>query len=181
MNSKSKTMLLLAILMIARLAFSQELIIPTPEINENTKKSFFLLLDDIPSELLKNYGINNKTEIKESSIGNPIAVFTFESDSLKFTNTWRIPLIIDNEFRALFTLYKNSDNEYKVVDFGAASLAKEFFNFGKESDFSAIIRVYQLRKDFFMFTDKRGEWKFRPIPAKEKREYRLHELIELIK
>ncbi len=181
MNIKSKTILLLAMLMIARLAFSQEPIIPTPEINEKTKKSFFLFLDDIPSELLANYGINNKAEIKESTIGNPIAVYTIESDSLKFTNTWRIPLIIDNEFRTLFTMYKNSDNEYKVVDFGAVSLGKEFFNFGKETDFSAIIRVYQLRKDFFMFTDKRGEWKFRPIPAKERREYSLNELISLIK
>lgn len=182
MNLKSKvTLILLAMLMITVFAYSQNLKIPKPEISEEINRSIMLFLDNIPQNVLKNYGINNESEIKESTIGDPIAVYTIESNILKFTNTWRIPLIIDNEHRALFTLYKNSDNEYKIVDFGAVLLAKEFSKFGKENDFSAILRVYQLRKDFFMCKDNKDEWKFRPIPAKDKIEYNLNEIIALIK
>lgn len=182
MNLKSKpTFILLAMLMVAGFAYSQNPTIPQPDLTEDISKSITLFLEEIPSELLTNYGIKNKDEIKKATHGNPIAVFTIDENGLKFTNTWRLPLIIDNEQIALFTLHKSSDDKYKIVDFGATLLAEEFSKFGKENDFSAILRVYKLRKDFFMYKDSRNEWNFQPIPVKEKRQYSLNEIIALMK
>lgn len=182
MNSKTKTtFILLAMLMVTKLAYSQDLKIPEPNFAEGIDTSIMFFLDEIPYEVLINYGIKNKAEIEKATIGNAIAVYTIEKDSLLFTNTWRIPLIIDNEYRALFTVFKNSDDEYKVVDFGAVLLAKEFYKFNKENDFSAILRVYELRKDYFICKDNKSEWKFQPISNQEKKQYSLNELIKIIK
>lgn len=182
MTIKLKTTLIAAaVLLSIGFAYSQDIKIPKPEISDDINRSIMLFWDNIPSSVLTNYGINNKCKINSATLGKPVAVYTIEADSLKFTNTWRIPLIIYNEHKALFTLFKNSNDEYKIVDFGAVSLAKELFNFGKENDFSAILRVYQLRKDFLMFTNSKGELKFQPIPIIEKKEFSLKEIIALIK
>lgn len=182
MNIKTKsTFILLALLMVTKLAFSQDLKIPEPNFPSEFNTSIRLFLEEIPSEILSNYGINNQAEINKATIGKPIAVYTIKNGSLSFTNTWRVPLVIDNEYRALFTIHKNSDDEYKIVDFGAVLLAEEFFKFKKENDFSAMLRVYELRTDYFMCEDSVGEWKFQPISNQEKSQYSLNELINIIK
>jgi len=184
MNLKTKsTFILLAIAMFMKInfAFSQDLKNQKLIITNVIESSMMLFLDEIPDELLVNYGIKDKAEIKKATIGNPIAVYTIEKDSLLFTRTWRIPLIIDSEYRALFTIFKNIDNEYKIVDFGAILLAKEFFNFSKENDFVAILRVYELRKDYFISKNIKGEYKLHPIPNPENTQYSLDDLIRIIK
>lgn len=173
--------LIMLILMETNFAYSQNLKLQNQKINEVIDSSMELFLYDIPENLLINYGIKNKAEIKKATIGNPIAVYTIENDSLIFTNTWRIPLIIDNEYKALFTVFKNNDDEYKIVDFGAVLLAQEFLKFSKENDFSAMLRVYKLRKDFFICENNKGEFKYKSIPSQDNKEYTFNDLIEMLK
>ncbi len=172
---------LLAFLMGTSIAYSQELKINKPDLPDATIISMMRLLDSIPDELLTNYGIKNKDEIKKSAIGNPIAVYTIEKDSLSFTDTWRVPLIIDNEYRALFTVIINSDNKYQVVDYGAVLLAESLYNFSKDNVLLAMLRVYELRKDYFICGNKNAGYIFHSISNLDKRQYSLNELIKMTK
>ena len=182
MNMKiMSTFFSLVMLMNINNALSQDLnMINQNVINvvENSMKPF---LDSIPNEILINYGIKDKGEINKATIGNPIAVYTIAKDSLIFTDTWRVPLIIDNEYKSLFTVFKNVDEEYKIVDFGAILLAQEIFKKSKDNDFKGLLRVYEIRKDFFICDNNEGVFEFQPIPNPEKKKYTLTVILNLTK
>lgn len=163
------------------LAFSQNMEIRKDFPIEVIDGYIMPFLEDIPDDILPDYGIKNRDEIRKSTIGRPIAVYTLEQGALSFTDTWRIPLIVDDEYRALFTVFKSCNNEYKIVEFGAVLLAEEFFEFEKEHDFSAMLRVYELRKDFFISSKRAGEYLFYPVPSSKEKGYRMDEIIEMIK
>ena len=181
MDVKKITLLSLLMLININYLFPQGYnIINNDAINaiENSIKPF---LDSIPDEILNNYGLKEKGEINKIILGNPIAVYSISNDSLIFTNTWRIPLIIDNDYRSLFTVFRNFDGDYKIVDFGAVLLAHEIFTKSKDFDLKGLLRIYQLHKDFFICINNKGEFEFQPIPNPFKNKYNLTEILNFIK
>ena len=162
-------------------ALSQNLSQTNEEVINVVKNTMKPFLDSIPDEILINYGIKDKSEINKATVGNPIAVYTLRNDSVVFTNTWRVPLIIDKEFKSLFTVIKNNDGEFKVVGFGATVLAKEIFSKSNEIELIGLLRVYELQKDFFICDGTNDGQEFQPIPDPEKRKYTLNDILNLVK
>lgn len=150
-------------------------------INSDIETSMTLFLEDIPEEQLINYGIKDKSELYLATMGEPVAIYTIEADSIVFTNTWRVPLVIDNEYRALFTIFKTPYEEYKIADFGATLLADVIYQYRKENDLTSMLRVYKLSKDYFISENSQGEFRFQPVPNQEKKQYSLNDIIELTK
>lgn len=174
---------LCAILLNGYHVFAQE--VPVELENQNitsaVEASMGIFLDGIPDAALKNYGIKERKEVAKSTIGAPLAVYTMANDTLLFTNTWRVPLVIDDEYRALFTVYKNSDEAFQVVDFGAVKLAQEIDTKRKSDELYGMLRIYELRKDFFIKENKEAGFEFQSVRESEKQSYSLKELLDFIK
>lgn len=162
-------------------AFSQNQDLRTMNVMKAVENSTAAFLDNIPDEILANYGIKYRAEIKRASAGLPIAVYTITHDTVSFTNTWRVPLLIDNEHRALFTVFLTPDGEYRIVDFGATILARELSAYQKDKNFRGLLRVYELHKDFLIINDTKGGFEYRPLPASEKKNYSLSDILNSIK
>ena len=176
----------LVLLMNAEILFSQDSGITNQyEIHlvEDSMKSF---LRNIPSDIIKSYGIKDVIEIDNASTGNPIAVYSITNDSIIFTNSWRVPLIINNEHRALFTVIRGIDNESKIVDFGATLLAQTIFErtniIGNTNNFRGMLRVYELKKDFLFYRDdKTGKLEFYQISDPDVDVMELESILQSIK
>jgi len=146
-----------------------------------TESSMHHLLDSIPDQLLRNYGINNRNELANATIGKPVGVYNIVNEQLVFTSTWRVPLVIQSEYRALFTVVRDDTGNYKVVDFGATGLAQEIFNQSLSYNIKGLLRVYELRKDFFICDDNKGEYEFQPVPIIEGKKYQLKDVLNFIR
>ena len=91
------------------------------------------LLAKIPSDRLGDYGFNSVYELRQVEIAAPLPVRVISYNQLKTkpktrpkiqsTSVWRVPLLINHEWRALATVEKDGD-KYKLVDFGASRLAR---------------------------------------------------------
>lgn len=144
--------------------FSQNSITNNRKAYDVVKKSMKVFLDSIPANMLINYGINSKSEINNATVGNPIAIFSLSNDSVVFTDSWRVPLVINNEYKALFTVFKNKDNEYKIVDFGATILAHDIYLENKKVKLKGLLRVNELRKHYFISDNINGVSEFKSVP-----------------
>lgn len=120
-------------------------------------------LKTIPSNICRYYGIKDTTEINIATVGNPIPVYYLDHDTLKFSNTWRVPLLVNQEFRALFTVFNDNGN-YSIVDFGATVLANDIQKYTQDNTILGIFRVFSLQKDFFILQNENSELIFDPIP-----------------
>lgn len=182
MNIKVIRVFILFVMMInAHGVFCQKIQMPNQMVADVVRNSMGEFLNNIPDKYLGNYGIKNKEEINKIIVGMPLDVFVLFEDSLKFTDTWRVPLILDDEYTSLFTVSKDETGEYNVVDFGATVLAQEISKKGNNNNLRGLLRVYQLKKDFFICQDDDGNFEFHPIPNPDNQSYTLTEVLNLIK
>lgn len=159
------------------LTFSQDSTSNNQKAYDVVQKSMKAFLDSIPSEMLQNYGVNSKSEIDNATIGNPIAVYSLYKDSMVFTDTWRVPLVINDDYKALFTVFKNKDNEYKIVEFGATILAHDIYLENRNVKLKGLLRVNELRKHYFITDNINGVSEFRSIPNLGKQKMVLKDII----
>jgi|GEM_PF-1401290 len=138
-------------------------------------------LESIPEGNLVNYGINDRNEISKITIGRPIGVYNIVDTNLFFTSSWRVPIIINNEYRSLFTVILNDIGECQIVDFGATLLAHEIFNARKYYNIKGLLRVYKLHLDFFISDNNLGELEFQPIPNSDNQRYNFVDVLKMIK
>ncbi|MCX6227270.1 MAG: hypothetical protein NTV01_21415, partial [Bacteroidia bacterium] len=82
-----------------------------------------MFIKDLPDEGLADYGFLNRKEFEKVSFGAPIPVYTLKDSTVVFTSTWRVPVVIDKEYRSLLTVIREN-GIFKAVDFGATELAK---------------------------------------------------------
>jgi len=121
-------------------------------------------LNKIPVGQENMFGFNNRGEFFQAEIGIPYEVFTlntefFDTKNIIRTKTyivstenWRVPIIVNNQHRALLTVSK-VNNQWSVVKIGAKGLAEELDMFNKNHpsiDESNILRVFQLKGDFIL-------------------------------
>ena len=144
---------------------------------EETMKPF---LKAIPSNLLPIYGISDTLEIQNAQVGTPIPVYYIDHDTLQFSNTWRVPLIINDQFRSLFTVYFDRD-AYLIVDFGAVVLAQDIQKYISSTPIVGLLRVFPLQRDYFISETKSKELLFDPIPVSKNQKIKLTEIIRNIK
>ena len=152
-------------------------IIEPQKMVEATMKPY---LKAIPINLLSLYGISDTLEIQKAEVGTPIPVYYIDHDTLQFSNTWRVPLIINDQFRSLFTVYFDRD-AYLIVDFGAVVLAQDIQKYISSTPIVGLLRVFPLQRDYFISETKSKELLFDPIPVSKNQKIKLTEIILNIK
>ena len=133
--------------------------------NDNKKYHAILLtaqkelsqtLNKIPTGQEELYGFNSKSEIENAEIGKPFEFYTLEDEELKRTSSYRVPVLVADEFRALATIEIINDTLH-IVDFGATMLAKEIqtaCNENSTMNFVGILRIYSLFSDYVIMSKK---------------------------
>jgi hypothetical protein len=125
-------------------------------------------LGNIPGGSESNYGFNSRTEFADATLGEPYEVFTLtgdffredikqEKNYLKATGEWRIPVLVNQENRALITVVEKND-KWTIVSLGARELAHELQGFDsfpvfKNAKNLRLFRVFQLQSDFLFSGD----------------------------
>ena len=135
-------------------------------------------LNQIPLGQEQMFGFNNREEFSKAEIGVPYEVYTLNSDFFNdeiisinksyviTTNNWRVPVVVDNQNRALLTISKYNNN-WAVVKLGATGLANELEMFEQNNSSSSelkILRVFQITTDFILTNDD----KLYPLPSAKK-------------
>ena len=124
------------------------------------EKQLLKTLSLIPEGQESSFGFINRNEFNQCTIGSPIQVITLSKtfnnadseDKIVAQNEWRIPVINDNHYKTLLTVY-NKGSQYEVVDIGGTGLAKVLEIKSKNLNSSSkicILRVYQLSRDFIV-------------------------------
>lgn len=150
------------------------------KVSITVQQTMIPFLKTIPSNICRYYGIKDTTEINIATVGNPIPVYYLDHDTLMFSNTWRVPLLVNQEFRALFTVFNDKGN-YSIVDFGATILAKDIQKYTQENNILGIFRVFPLQKDFFILLNENSELIFDPIPTIPNQKCSLNAILKSIK
>jgi len=137
-------------------------------------KDLMTWLQKIPAGQEDRYGFSSRGEFNSSHPGDPYAVYTLSEDFftrketanyLKPAGEWRVPVVVDNQDRALLTVIQDGE-AWTIVDLGASVLARELQESrqsgklqppGKSSMPGSknlkILRVYQLHSDFVFLDD----------------------------
>jgi len=144
-----------AIALLTALTASVYAQVPEKEKVLNTAKDQIMnFVKDLPDEGLADYGFLNKKEFGKIKFDDPIPVYTIEDSTIVFTYTWRVPVVIDNEYRSLLTVV-NENGVFKATDFGACGLAKAYET-GKTPKTFGMLRVYETKQDFLMEKNEAG-------------------------
>lgn len=156
---------LITIVLCASIIYSHPLAAQPDLMNSGISKNLQSWLQKIPPGQENLYGFNNRDEFSFSELGNPYAVYTLSSDFfnqiesenfLEPTGEWRVPVVVNNQYRALLTVIRENGN-WKIVDLGASLLARELqkINQAQKSgnDDLKILRVFQLQSDFLLLDD----------------------------
>jgi hypothetical protein len=119
-------------------------------------------LEKIPDGYEVHYGFKDRSEFPKTEIGIPLQVYTINPDSidekdgsskmyLQDVNEWRVPVIVDNEYRALITVVKSGE-KYNAVDFGGAVLAKRIGTISgvHPGCVNKIVRIYSIQSDYIL-------------------------------
>ena len=143
------------------------LVIDKNEIIRMVIKELPSWLGKIPPGYEKEYGFLTRDDFEKVIPGDLFLVYTLDnkffanairadSNYLRFSGDIRVPVLIDEEYRALITVSMR-DGKWKIVDYGAVNLAKELQqNISAASDKVAsfkVLRIYQLTSDFLFQAD----------------------------
>lgn len=149
----------------------------TYEIAETLKSEICLFLENVPDEMLINYGIKTMSQLFGSQLGNPIPVYILDNQDLKFAGLWRMPVMSEDEFIALATIKKTDNEQYKVVDFGATKLAKIINDYKDKDLIIGILRVFKQNADY-LYIQKDNKDIFLKMSDLKSKEYSLSDIID---
>jgi hypothetical protein len=144
------------------------------------RSSIERFLEKIPPGFEARYGFRNRDEFKRALPGVPLRVYIpfpdsqdakngNRSDHPVATDEWRVPVLVDGEFRSLLTVTTVA-GVLKAVDLGGAALAREFGEFDKKYSGSqrALFRVGRLKCDFILRKRPESsidEGEYHPLPS----------------
>ncbi len=167
---------------------------------ENENRTIFLfvrenisdILNKIPENQEKLFGFKNRTEFESVTIGNAIQLYTISNSIVNKHLIWRVPIIVNGEYRALVTVQKDN-NDYKTGDFGATVLANDIQQIiikNPDKVILGILRIYTINSDFLIVKNDKEDI-YIPLTsaeiylasqrAKEKSFYTLSEIKNLLK
>ncbi|MFH0894664.1 MAG: hypothetical protein V2A54_09530 [Bacteroidota bacterium] len=131
---------------------------PNEKIKADANKQIPEWLKKIPVGKELSYGFQSRDEFSKATAGDPLSYFTLIKDGLVTSIEFRVPILIDGEYRALLTMQKNGE-EYLAVDFGAKELAKDIQTTLKNADVpvSGFVRCIDLHSDFLLMLGSSGE------------------------
>jgi len=133
-------------------------------ISDVAKRELSTYLNKIPFGQENMFGFYNRGEFFQADIGTPYEMFTLSNefltnkntinnkDNIVSTNNWRVPIVVNNQYRALLTV-SMVNSEWSVVKIGAKGLAEELDVFNKRHPIAGeqkILRIFQLKSDFIL-------------------------------
>lgn len=145
------------------------------------QRDYKTFLHRIPEGDEAAYGFENRAEFEHVQVGTPLRVHTIDvdrsgpsptvSEAIRPLNEWRVPLIVDEEQRALLTIVKGEAG-YTTTDFGASGLASALNALIAATPSTAgsavyLLRIFDLRQDFLRISDAAGE-RFYPASPRAK-------------
>ena len=65
-------------------------------------------LNKIPSGAEQLYGFSSRDEINKVSVGEAFVFFVIDDENIKKTDTYRLPVILENDYKALITVDRKS-------------------------------------------------------------------------
>ncbi|MFA6126181.1 MAG: hypothetical protein WC699_02655 [Bacteroidales bacterium] len=157
---KTRLFLILLLLITASTEVRSQLV-EREAILQTAVQGINVFIKDLPDGSLNDFGFLNKTEMRQFTFAAPIPVYTLKDTAMVFTGTWRVPIVIDKEYRSLLTVIREAGS-FKAVDFGAVELAKAY-QLNKTRETVGMLRVYQLRKDFLIERNATGKVLFLPV------------------
>lgn len=124
------------------------------EIKLATTQQLVTWLDKIPCGQEQYFGFTSRDEFASATIGNPIQTYYFSDELEEATeellvpsNEWRVPVLVNNEYRALLTVTP-VEGAFKVVNIGAAGLARELGT--KTGHRNMLLRSFKAKCDFLV-------------------------------
>ncbi len=121
-----------------------------------------VFLSKIPAGQEVWYGFRQQDDLDLCGVGRPYRMLFFSNDFYKgpleenknyitIKNEWRVPVIIDGDYRSLLTITGNPGN-YIISGLGDTVLAKELQQTAgvNENGQNYILRIPRLRADFFV-------------------------------
>lgn len=178
---RTKTIFLMVILFLASFDFSYSQGMESEKDKIINAAEYYLIhiLEIAPESNWQDYGIRDRGQ--RMKMGIPLPIYTIEKDSVVFTNTWKVPLIVDEEYQTLCTVVKESEGKFRGVQLGARVLSKEIYEKNTDCNFQGLLRVYETKKDYLICDNVNGENKFRPIPNSNNQFFSYDELLKTIK
>jgi hypothetical protein len=124
----------------------------------------YAYLDKIPVAQIREYGFNSSAEFSKITTGTPIRMkkidpaFNSEHqiipgrDYIINNNEWRVPLVVNGEYRAFISVIKDKSGALRCVDFGASDLAREIGKISTDNKLQhlSILRLHSLNCDMLM-------------------------------
>ena len=151
----------------------------TQEITKIVKNTIYMFLENVPNEMLSNYGIKNMPQLLNSQLGRPIPVYMLDNQNLKFSGFWRLPILSDDEFIAFATVKLTDSGQCEVVDFGAAPLAKVINDYKHKDLIIGILKVYEQNTDY-LYIQKENKDIFLKMSDLKGKEYSLSDINNII-
>jgi len=94
------------------------------------------------------FGFTKRAEFQQCTSGKPIRVLSLNSKgNLIKLNQWRVPIILNGDYKVLFTIQKIRKT-FEIVDIGGTKLAEEIQLVNKSNTIENLIRLYNLHIDF---------------------------------
>ena len=133
--------------------------------DEDSKISLFVeanistILNKIPDNYEPQYGFANRGEFDFVTVGKPIQLYTINDTVVYKQLQWRVPIIVNGEYRALLTVQKTG-NKYIIGDFGAAVLANDIQQKASkylDENTICILRAYAIGSDFVIIKNSAGD------------------------
>jgi len=142
-------------------AFSQDQDTARQSVINIAERQLHAFIDPIPDNQVADYGFLTKSEYKKIKLGDPVPVYTLEDSVMVFTQTWRVPIVVDQEYRSFLTV-AIIGNVMQATDFGAMELAREFGR-RKTGRTIGMLRSYILHTDYLMEKGAGNELEFSPL------------------
>lgn len=158
-NIKIITLVLFCLLFFSFSGLSQRTSNEKANLNAFVKENISIVLNKIPQNKEHQFGFNNREEFDVATIGDALQLIHY-GDTLNGENyIWRVPIIVNGEYRALLTIYQDSSS-FKIADFGAAVLAKDIqqkINQNPNLFVSGILRIHSISGDFLIVKSDKTE------------------------
>lgn len=136
------------------------------QVRSAAEARLFEFLNRIPVGQEAAYGFRSRSEFVEATPGEPYQMFTLASRgipsgqdyALETLNEWRVPVRVRGESRALLTVTR-IDEQWRVVDFGAALLARDLADCEQRNALSpralhrGILRLFDSSCDLLLMYD----------------------------
>jgi hypothetical protein len=154
--------------MAALCSFGRAVSDDSAKVSQAASGSMKSMLRNIPAGSERQFGFSNREEVIDAVTGYPYHVLGLSkeffsnaalsgdlSGYITMGNDWRVPVLVDGEYRMLVTVTGEAGN-YTLADIGGAGLAHELQAVGQlKTDHSYyILRVYPLTADLLVDAPK---------------------------